>query len=124
MNKLTAQETKYNAFKWSLATLIIIVGIAGNMLFFELPVVFRGIGLGILAVIVLLILYQTSQGKKTWAFLQDARLELRKMVWPSRQETVQTTLVVLGMVLAMIVLLAVIDSILFRLMKFITNIGG
>lgn len=124
MNKLTAQETKYNALKWSLATLLIIVGIAGNMLFFELPVLLRGIGLVVLAAIVLLILYQTNQGKKTWAFLQDARLELKKMVWPSRQETVQTTLVVLGMVLIMIVLLAVIDSVLFRLMKFITNLGG
>jgi preprotein translocase subunit SecE len=37
----------------------------------------------------------TSQGKKSWRFLCDARLEVRKVLWPTRQETVNLTLVVL-----------------------------
>jgi preprotein translocase subunit SecE len=37
-------------------------------------------------------------GRRFWAFVLDSRIELRKVVWPSRQETLQTTLVVMAFV--------------------------
>jgi preprotein translocase subunit SecE len=52
--------------------------------------------LGLLAVtaLVLVIVYNTAQGKTLWLYAQDARTELRKVVWPTRTETMQMTVVV------------------------------
>ena len=41
----------------------------------------------------------SARGKAFWQFMSDARLELRKVVWPSRQETAMTTAVVFGFVI-------------------------
>ena len=55
---------------------------------------------------------QTEKGGAFWALLKDAKNEIRKVVWPTRQETVQTTLVVVAVVLAMGLVLWGLDSLL------------
>ena len=42
---------------------------------------------------------QTEPGRNLWNFLQDAQVEVRKVVWPTRQETTQTTLLVIAVVI-------------------------
>ena len=49
-------------------------------------------------VVLLVIGKQTNQGAKGWQFVLDARLEMRKVVWPTRQETINSTLIVLAIV--------------------------
>ena len=51
-----------------------------------------GLALGILVFVT------SGVGRRFWAFVLDSRIELRKVVWPSRQETMQTTLVVMAFV--------------------------
>ncbi|ABK43353.1 protein translocase subunit secE/sec61 gamma [Magnetococcus marinus MC-1] len=46
------------------------------------------------------------------AYLGDVRSEMRKVVWPSRKETMQTTIVVFGMVVAVSLFLWLVDAIL------------
>jgi preprotein translocase subunit SecE len=46
----------------------------------------------------ILVFVTSGQGRRFWAFVLDSRIELRKVVWPSRQETMQTTLVVMAFV--------------------------
>lgn len=50
-------------------------------------------------VILLLLAKMTNQGRRAWAFINASRLELRKVVWPTRQETINSTLVVLAVVI-------------------------
>ena len=52
--------------------------------------------LALLAVVVfaVMIAYQTMVGKILWSYFQNSRTELRKVVWPTRVETMQTTLIV------------------------------
>ncbi|MEO5354634.1 MAG: preprotein translocase subunit SecE [Magnetococcus sp. XQGC-1] len=45
-------------------------------------------------------------------YLVDVRTEARKVVWPTRKDTVQTTLVVFGMVVAVSLFLWVVDALL------------
>ena len=58
------------------------------------------------------IFFSTSQGKATSAFLGTARVELRKMVWPTRTETLQTTLIVFVVVMIVAVFLWALDRLL------------
>ena len=76
--------------------------------------------LGVIAVSVL-ITYQTVMGKRIWQFASDAKIEVRKVVWPSRQETIQTTLIVFVMVLIMGVILWLFDMMLGAILRVLTG---
>ncbi|MCP4232410.1 MAG: preprotein translocase subunit SecE, partial [Aestuariibacter sp.] len=54
----------------------------------------------------------TDIGRRSLGFVKDARVEVRKVVWPTRQETLQTTLAVLVMVVIVAIMLWAIDSLL------------
>ncbi|MCR9192935.1 MAG: preprotein translocase subunit SecE [Gammaproteobacteria bacterium] len=54
--------------------------------------------------------YFTQAGQAVFSFGKEAKLELEKVVWPSRQETTQTTLIVMVMVMAAGFVLWGIDS--------------
>ena len=68
--------------------------------------------------------YQTALGKLTWSYLIGARTELRKVVWPSRQESVQTTLLIAVVVLVVAVLMWGLDSALLYGVHRLTQRGA
>ena len=70
------------------------------------------------------LVYQTAIGQRIWQFSLDSRMEVRKVVWPTRQETIQTTLVVFVMVLIMGILLWLFDMFLITIVKYLTGQGG
>ncbi len=57
-------------------------------------------------------------------FLQQVRAEVSKVVWPSRQETMQTTLIVFVMVLIMGIMLWLFDMLLMNIVRALTGQGG
>lgn len=65
------------------------------------------LGLGLVA---LVLVFTTIQGRRFVDLLRQAQVEVRKVVWPTRPETTQTTLIVLGVVLVMSLLLWGMDS--------------
>ena len=85
--------------KTAIAILLVIGGIVGYYVLAGQPAWMRwltvagGIALG------LLVFASSRQGRGFWQFMLDSRIELRKIVWPSRQETGTTTLVVFGFVI-------------------------
>ena len=64
------------------------------------------------AVLAGLIAAQTERGHGIWTLIKEARTEIRRVVWPSNQETTQTTLVVLVIVLVFALILWGLDSLL------------
>ena len=52
----------------------------------------------------------TQPGQAVFVFAKEAKLELEKVVWPSRQETTQTTMIVMAMVMVTGFVLWGIDS--------------
>ncbi len=68
------------------------------------------------------IVYQTALGRRTVAFFRDARTEVRKVVWPTRAETTQTTLTVIVIVIIVGIFLWVFDMFLAWLFKLVTGI--
>jgi preprotein translocase subunit SecE len=76
----------------------------------------------VVAAIVGFIIYQTARGKSTVEFFKDARTEVRKVVWPTRAETVQTTVTVFIIVFLIGLFLWLLDMLLSGLFKTITGI--
>jgi preprotein translocase subunit SecE len=64
------------------------------------------------AAVAVFIAIQTERGRNTWNLMREARSEIRRVVWPSNQETTQTTLVVLVLVLIFALILWGLDSLL------------
>ena len=52
---------------------------------------------------------QTDKGRTVASFVKDSQTEVRKVVWPTRQETVQTTLVVMVVVVIIAIFLWLLD---------------
>jgi preprotein translocase subunit SecE len=120
----TAPTTTLDTVKLAAAVAILVGGIAGFYLLANLPLVVRwlivlaSVGAGIFVAL------QSAQGREFWQFVQGSRVELRKVVWPTRQETLQTTLVVFVAVLAMGIFFWVLDWILGYLTRALTGQGG
>jgi preprotein translocase subunit SecE len=71
----------------------------------------------------LLVFALSRQGASLWQFVVDSRVELRKVFWPSRQETMTTTLVVLVFVVIASVFFWLLDLLLASVTKFFTGQG-
>ena len=71
------------------------------------------------------IVFATSgYGRDLWQFTRDSRVELRKVFWPTRDETLQTTLVVFVAVLVMGIFFWVLDWILGSITAALAGRGG
>jgi preprotein translocase subunit SecE len=62
-------------------------------------------------------------GQSVLGFAREARIEVRKVVWPTRQETVQTTLMVIVAVILVGIMLYFIDMILLEAVQYLTGRG-
>ena len=74
-------------------------------------------------VLVLILGYLTAKGKQVYQFALDAKIELLKVVWPTRQETIQTTSIVMIMVTLTGFILWAIDSVMMWAIAKITHLG-
>jgi len=66
----------------------------------------------------------TALGQRLVSFSRESRVELRKVVWPTRQETIQITLIVLVLVFLIGLFLWLVDSLLFWGVQMITGQGA
>jgi preprotein translocase subunit SecE len=119
--KSDAATTADNA-KLTVAILCVVGGIAGYYLLDNLWLrwgsVLAGLALG--AVVVAL----SGYGRRLWAFSESARVELRKVVWPTRDETLKTTIAVFVFVTIAGVFFWLLDLVLAWATRFWTSPGG
>ena len=91
--------TTLDWLKWSIVVALLAGGVVGNWYFQEVSLLIRVVAILAAAVLAGLIAVQTERGHGIWTLIKEARTEIRRVVWPSNQETTQTTLVVLVIVL-------------------------
>jgi preprotein translocase subunit SecE len=113
--KTSLSTKKKDYFLWLFIAFIILSIIAGNLYFDTVNISLRITTILILALIALGLASLTQKGKLTWVFIKEARLELRKVVWPTRQETLRTSFLIFVIVVLMSLILWAIDS-LFALL--------
>jgi len=118
------QSGGMDSIKLMLGLLILIAGIAGFYLLADYSLLLRVLGLLGTVVVGVLVVLQTAIGRNVWKFAADARTEVRKVVWPTRQETIQTTLIVMFVVLLMGIFLWLVDMALMAIVRALTGQGG
>jgi preprotein translocase subunit SecE len=102
----------------------ILSGIAAFYWFDERPLVLR-IGMVVVGLAAGAgLLWLSTYGREFVQFAQAARVELRKVVWPSRTETFQTTYVVIGFAILMGLFFFVLDWILTWMTRFLGGTSG
>jgi preprotein translocase subunit SecE len=121
---MTEDAPKLGLLKWTIIALLFIAGIIANSYLAHIATGIRAIGWIVLVGICAAIASMTEQGRALIAFAQDARIEMRKVVWPTRQETIQTTFVVLALVILMAIILWLIDTPLMWAIGWMTGQRG
>jgi preprotein translocase subunit SecE len=108
-----------------LAAVAILVGsIFAYYYYAEESALLRSSGVLLAFILALWVALQSAQGKTLWAFVQGSRVELRKVVWPTREETMQTTLIVLVFAAIMGTFFWLLDLFLLWFTRFITGQGA
>ena len=122
--KVETGPSALDTVKLAAAVAVLVGGIAAFYLMSSYPLALRwvivlaSLGAGIFVAL------QSVQGRAFWEFVQGSRVELRKVVWPTRQETLQTTLVVFVAILAMGIFFWVLDWILGSVTAALTGRGS
>ncbi len=114
-------SNKLDTFKLLLAIAILILGIVGFYYYEAESQLYRVLGVVFAAGVAVAVSSTTALGQNLIGFGREARMEVRKVVWPTRQETVQTTFMVLVAVILIGIFLWLIDMLLAQAIQMITG---
>ena len=114
-------STVVDTLKLMASVSILFASIVSFYYFSEISVLIRALVIIFSLVISLLIFFRTQRGIIFWDFLQGSRVEMRKVVWPTKQETIQTTLTVFIFVLILGIFFWLLDFILLYITTSITS---
>ncbi|RUO80174.1 preprotein translocase subunit SecE [Idiomarina tyrosinivorans] len=110
-------------FKWILVIILLAAAVGGNHYYAEqYSVLVRAVGVVVLVGIAAFLAAFTGKGQKFLSFAKESRTEVRKVVWPTRQESTQTTLIVVVATVIMSLILWGLDAVLVRIVGFITGL--
>ena len=112
VTKAEQATSGFDTVKLFSALLILIGGVVGFYYFEDKSQLLRVIGLLGVALVAFFIITTTDMGRRGLGFVREARVEVRKVVWPTRSETTQTTIAVLIMVFIVAIMLWLIDMLL------------
>ena len=107
-----AKQYRLDGLKWLVLLLLVAGAIYANQYFSAEPILYRVIGLVATLIVAGFIAIQTAKGASVLELAYGARIEWRKVVWPTKQERNQTTLIVVAVILLMALILWGIDSLL------------
>jgi preprotein translocase subunit SecE len=110
--------------KLLLAVAVLVGSLVGYYIYQDAHPVVRVLGVVAGAAISMFILYQTSIGRSWFQYLSHAKREVRQVVWPTRPETVQMTLIVFVVVILMGIFLWLVDMFFMWAVQLLTGQGG
>lgn len=121
---MNAIANRSDSLKWVAIFVIFIGSIVANYYFDDVAWALRAaVGIFVIAAMVGIALL-TVKGQLAWEFIKGARIELRKVIWPTRQETLQTTLIVVAFVVVTALILWGLDTLFLWLIGLILGQRG
>jgi preprotein translocase subunit SecE len=102
---------------------LLVAGVYGFYSFADQALWMRLAGLLVVIGVAAFVALQTAVGRSVWHFATESRAEVRKVVWPTRQETLQTLLIITIAVLLTALFLWLVDSLLFSIVRYLTGQG-
>lgn len=118
------EESRLDWLKWLVVLVLLLAGLIGNHYYSQVSVPLRSAVWVAVVAAAGFVAATTQKGRWFIEFFRDSRAELRKVVWPTREETMQTTLVVAVMVIVIAILLWGIDGVLVWLIGWLTGQRG
>tara|TARA_B100001123_G_scaffold284873_1_gene317507 strand:- start:43 stop:420 length:378 start_codon:yes stop_codon:yes gene_type:complete len=122
--KVESQKTGLDTVKLLIAGAVLLGGIVSYYYYPEVSVVLRALGVLVALGVAVFVSLQSTQGQALWKFVQGSRVEIRKVIWPTREEAIQTTIAVLVFALIMGVFFWLLDLFLLWFTRFLTGQGG
>jgi len=122
--QVEASTSVFDVVKQVFSVIFVVAGVAAFYYFPEIPLLYRVLGLVFVAVFVAGMMFTTEGGRNVWAFVLESKQEVRKVVWPTREETFRTTLLVFAMVFIVGLILWLLDMFLFWGVRLLTGQGG
>jgi len=123
-NTETSGPSALDVIKTVLAAALLIGGIVAYYLFPEASIALRAAGVVLGIALGIVVFATTERGRELWSFIQSSRVELRKVIWPTRPETIQTTIAVIIFALIMALFFWVLDKGLLWATRLLTGQGG
>ena len=118
------KRSSLDVLKWIVIIAAAVAGVVANIHYGTVAGSVRT-AVGIVAFLILLSLFfSTVAGHQAMAFIKGAQVEMRKVVWPTRQETVQMTLVVMVVLVIASLVLWAVDGLFLWLVGLLTGQGG
>lgn len=109
-----------NIFKWLLSGALLLAGVLAFQYLPQYGLLVRAVMVLFTMVAALGLAATTPQGKQLMVFINGAKTETRKVVWPTKQETIQSTIVVMVAVVVFSVFMWLVDSLLLLIMSWVT----
>jgi len=123
-NKLDSSVSILDIVKQTTSVFLVVLGIFLFYYFSEFLLIYRVLMLIVLGISVVAIMLTTVLGKSLWRFFIESRNEVRKVVWPTKDETIRTTLLVFVMVFVVGLSLWLLDVFLLWCVRQITGQVG
>ncbi|MEY2666819.1 MAG: preprotein translocase subunit SecE [Pseudomonadota bacterium] len=122
MNTQTeASISVFDVVKQVFSVVFIVAGIAAFYYFSDFRLLYRVLGLMSVLGIAVGMLATTAWGASIATFIADSKIEVRKIVWPTKDETTRTTLLVFVMVSVVSLVLWLLDTFLFWGVRILTG---
>jgi preprotein translocase subunit SecE len=109
--------------KMFVALLVLIAALGAFYWFEEQSLLYRVLGLLVALSVAAWIALLTETGRSVKSFMRGSLIEVRKVVWPSRKETTQTTMLVVAMVVLVGIFLWLLDMFLLWAVELLTHSG-
>ena len=110
--------------KLVVAVAILVGGIAAFYVFDQYPAAVRWLVVLVAVAAGIFVALQSAQGRELWQFVQGSRVELRKVVWPTREDTTKMTLVVVAAIVVLGLFFWLLDMLLGGITRALTGQGG
>ncbi|MCK4870476.1 MAG: preprotein translocase subunit SecE [Gammaproteobacteria bacterium] len=123
-SKQQSPKSKKDIFLWIIIVLVICAAIVANSYFSDVVWSLKLVGWIVVAAVEIFFVMLTSAGKALWTFTKESRMEMRKVVWPTRHETIRTTLIVSALVLVTALIMWGVDSMLLWIIGWLTGQRG
>jgi preprotein translocase subunit SecE len=116
-NTTESGQSALDWLKWLVVVALLAAAIVGNWYYQDQSLLNRVLAIVAMSGVAIAVALQTERGRVIWALLKESRVEIRRVVWPTRQETTQTTFIVVMLVLVFSLILWGLDSLLSLLVS-------
>ncbi|ANX04747.1 preprotein translocase subunit SecE [Immundisolibacter cernigliae] len=124
VNVSVAKQGFADRLKLTLTVAVLAGGVAGFYVLADQPQVVRVLLVLASVGLALLIGFNSGPGGRLWGFLKDSRTEVRRVIWPTRRETLQTTGIVFVAAVVVGIMLWLFDWVISLAIRGFMGMGG